>query len=395
MFAWMMWTALASAAEPMSLDAAWEAAADSPLSALAGVEAERGTAERISARAWGNPSVNYQGFGRTVGTADAINGQQHQLTVSLPLPLTGALPARTKRGRLAESLGEARSEAERAVLAREVADAWFALLAAQEATTVLDDAQRRIDDLVVTARARGEQGALRPWDVERIALEAQALDRELALARQQQRRAAAAVAALTGAVPEDLQAQGDLTAPFVGALQQDAPADVAAQELAVAYASQSTREARWSRLAEPELELGNYWTRDGDSQSLYAGLSWELPLFDRGRGPVAQAVAEERASRAEQAQRQAQRAAQSEAARRIASELGAEVARLGPAQDTLLDGAEVAWREGEASLIELLDAIAAVVDQQLDRIELLGALREAEVQRAWLDGELDSAISPR
>lgn len=390
------WFGLALAAEPLTLSEAWTAAQAAPDAVLASVEADLGRAERVEASAWTNPSIGYQGYGRVRGTADAINGQQHQVDLGFSLPLTGELSARLRRGQLAEQLGEARATSRYAALGEAVGQAWLSLLAAQEREQLLRGASDRLGALVELTRRRAEEGAARPSDVDRMRLAGLALDRQLALARQERRGAASALAGLLGRADDTIDAVGVLTEalPLGAAETSDSPL-VEQARLALAHAEQAAREARRSRVPEPELRVGGYWTTDGDSASLTAGLGWDLPVFDRGQGRVATAEATRAGAEAE--------------ARRVTAVVSSELAALRAALDELraiahaspvaigavLAATEVAWREGEASLLELVDAVSAEVERGLDAVDLHLTVRQLELRLAALDGSLARRVQQR
>ena len=391
---WLVtWIGLASAAEPLTLEGAWAEAAGSPEILLADAAAAEGLAERTEARAFTNPTVDYQGYGRTRGTADAINGQQHQVDLGIGLPITGEYAARLRRGREAARLGEVRSESARAVLAEAIATAWFELLAAQEREAVLEASRDRVRALVDLTRRRAEQGAARPWDVDRMRMAQLDTERQLAEARRARLLAQAELAALIGRQDRNIDTQGSLSltaldladpaseAPFV----REAEAFVARQDALV-------REVRRSRVPEPAVQVGAYLTRDGDSASLVAGIGWDLPLFDRGRGRVDRAEVE--AMQAEASLRRVEDTVRSEV-ESLALALAAlrELAADAPRPDrSVVTAAEVAWREGETGILELVDTLTADVSLQLQAVDLQLSIRQTEVRLALLQGRLDRVI---
>ncbi|MCB9662897.1 MAG: TolC family protein [Alphaproteobacteria bacterium] len=391
------WMALALAGESLTLDAAWEQATLAPEAALAEVERQLGHAERQEAGAWTNPTLDYQGYGRLQGTADAINAQQHQVDLGIALPVTGELAARLRRGRLAELLGDARADRRSTLLAEAVGAAWVDLLAAQDRARVLDDALARLDGLVALTTHRAEEGAARPWDVDRMRLARLAMARERAHAGQARHAAAADLAALLGRDDPDVHANGDLEAPLRTHRASAAPAAspfVREARLALEHREEGVREARRSRIAEPELRVGGYWTTDGTSASIVAGLGWDLPVFDRGQGRVAQAEAERASAAAEARHVEVRVAAERAALQRALDDLDALASTLPVPEGAVLAAAEVAWTEGEAGILELVDAVSAEVAQRLDALAVHAARRHLELRLAALDGELAAPLSP-
>ncbi|MCB9671292.1 MAG: TolC family protein [Alphaproteobacteria bacterium] len=384
----MLWVGPALAGEPLTLAAALDAARNAPEADLAEAAAAHGLAERLETRAWTNPSLGYQGYGRVDGDADAINGQQHQVDLGVQLPVMGVRAARLRRGRSAEVLGSAVVAGRRTVLAESVGRAWLGLLAAQARESVLVEARDRLASLLEVTERRAAEGAATRWDVDRLRLAERAVERSVARVRQERAGSAAALGGLLGKADADLEAAGDLREPL---LSPDHPSNAVSpfqiEALAAeAYAGEVAREARRSRIPDPEMRLGTYWTTDGASRSLAVGVGWDLPVFDRGRGRVAVAEAERMASEAE--------------SRRVTAALVAERAALLTTLQDLRDAtedvaagrvqaaAEVAWLEGEAGVFELVDAVTAEVDERLDALDLQLALRATELRLATLDGVL-------
>jgi len=393
---WWMWMGLALAAEPVTLDAAWDAARTAPEATLAQVEADLGRAERLTAGAWKNPSLDYQGYGRLRGTADAVNGQQHQVDLGVALPITGELAASLRRGRLAEQLGNARATTRQTLLAEAVGSAWMELLAAQEREQILAEASGRLSGLVELTERRAAEGAARPWDVDRMRLARLTLERQLALARQDRATAGALLAAVLGRPDTEIQAVGDLRRPIEAASQgnaEDSPF-LAEARTARDHRDAAAREARLSRLPEPELRVGGYWTTDGDSTSIVAGLGWDLPVFDRGQGRVATAEAARAAADAEARRVEAWVEAERTAVLTAMEDLRRLSVASNVPDGAVLAAAEVAWTEGEAGILEIVDAVSAEVEQRLDAVSIDLALRLLELRLATLNGALADRVAP-
>lgn len=379
-----------AAGAELSLEEAWALAARAPAAAQAVAAEEAGRAERFALRAYQNPEVSYQGYKRRSGTADAINGEQHQVDLGLAVPLTGARGARVREGRLAEVAGAASAREIRAAVAEEVADAWLELLAAQERVGVLGDAAASIDDVLARTRQRVAEGGARRYDHDRIALVRASLARQQGLEDQERRLAAARLAALIGLSEEAPAGRGrlaDLDGWLVG---PEGTAPSVARARAVAERMEAAvRAARRSRLADPQVSAGGYWTVDGTSTSIVGGLSWELPVFERGRAEVAAARAGQRAAEAELGQLEAARAARRAALVASADALAAALRVEAPDGAAVLRAAEVAYNEGEGSVLELVDATTARVDTSIEQVDTWLELRRTELQIAALDGGLD------
>lgn len=184
-------------------------------------------------------------------------------------------------------------------------------------------------------------------------------------------------------------AAGSLERP-VGLLEQSADESplVAEARLAVEHERQRLREMRRSVIPEPEVRAGTLWTHDGDSASVFVGVGGALPVFDRGRGRVLRARAELSAAEAELRRVEAEVSAEIEALRSSLDQLESVARETPPLDDMFVRGAEVAWREGESGMLELVDAISADLDVRLDTVELQQSIRAAELRLALLQGRL-------
>lgn len=158
-----------------------------------------------------------------------------------------------------------------------------------------------------------------------------------------------------------------------------AEADLAAAEL--------TRKAAGRFLRSPEVSLG--WQRQElgpeSVDGPILGLSWSVPLFDRKQAAreASEAGVEAAQARVEIAQREVN--AEREAAERSYSRLREALARARQEHasiERMLDGAEAAFRLGEASLTDLLETHRSVTEAELAALDLhqaaLAAARELE-----------------
>src|SRR5262249_46435405 len=140
--------------------------------------------------------------------------------------------------------------------------------------------------------------------------------------------------------------------------------------------------ARRERLPVPVLSAGGEFTLDAQSTSFVAGLSMALPVFDRGPGGLAPAPAPAHRPAPELAARTAEARA----------DLHRAVAVLGQRRDTLerLDRdvlsrlpemrqmSEDAYREGQADILDLLDALRSRTSAQMARLDALESVVLAE-----------------
>lgn len=356
--------------------------------------------EEVQARVRPNPELRYMGYGRFFGTPQAINGQQHQVEVGVPLLIAGQTRTRLRAAQARARVAEAESCVYAQVVARDAVDRFVTLLAAQERLAILEEGDRALAATEELTRARADVGAQTKFDVLRVSTEREIFAVQLSDARSAVADAAARLGAVLGAPRWRPRAVGSLEP------NEQAPSDFDAlwamqgkglpavlfatrtQEAAAAERRAAERE-RWP---VPEVSLGSYLTTDGKSGSVVGGLRLPLPILDRGQGLLARAHAVERAA----------------AARRTEIELGV-AAELRRSIDVLVSRREsalafrrsalarapelrtmayAAYRGGVSRVLELLDAERAWLDIRLRWIDLLERLALAELDVQFASGTL-------
>ncbi len=263
-----------------------------------------------------------------------------------------------------------------------LAQAWIALWGAQERLRLQDDVLQLYRRTLDAAQRRLKAGDVAAADVARIELDVRRAETEIALADGERIAARNAVASLLAidASGDALRAgepwptAGDAAAPLL------APGEAERPDLQAARARQAAADAQ-SRLAR------SLQTRDvtiGVQAERYAppaGGGWllgafvSLPLFvnHRYEGEIARAeadraIAEESRSRIEQQARADQRrlldARASAGARRTALERDAL-----PLAEKVAANAELAYRKGAGTVLELLDALRQLRALQLEALQ--------------------------
>lgn len=242
----------------------------------------------------------------------------------------------------------------------------------------------RVGSLAQREAVRAERGEASGLEARRLGLAAATLRSRVALAAGASERARAEAAAWHPGLPVDawpvlpeLPAAPSLDGADVRV--RAAEADLAAAELA----QLATRPI----VASPEVTLG--WRRQdltpGAVDGPIFGVAWSLPIFDRRQAARRNAGAGLEAARArlELAEREsaAARAAASTNFVRLAEALAEAREELG-ATERMLDGAEAAFRQGEAGLTDLLETHRSVTEAELAVLDLheaaLAAHRELE-----------------
>ena len=270
------------------------------------------------------------------------------------------------------------------------------LAAAQERVALLGHQRRLTADLVELITFRVEAGEGRELDRLRGVVELGQIDRALTVATAEAEALSTTLVRLSGGVlPAGLQL--DLTLPTATpAVAPAAVADVAvAANPHIAVAESRLRQAEAAVAVTASGRSPTVVARAGrdsdlDVRTTSLTVAVKVPLWNANRGAVAGARAErlraaallegarrDIAARAEAAARRY--LAAREAARRSADELL-------PAARESLDLAEFSYRQGEASLLEALDARRAYQESAIQDLELRRDVHRLRVELEALTG---------
>ena len=165
-----------------------------------------------------------------------------------------------------------------------------------------------------------------------------------------------------------------------------------------AIADAQLRQARAEGRLDPSVGVGVRQLRETGDRALVASLSVPLPLFDRNQGNVAAARSDIQAAEARrnsvltntQAAIANARAALDAADARVAALAGSAINQAREA----LRLAELSYRAGKSSLIELLDAQQAYSETQAELIAARRARAEAQAtleRQAAAVGDMEAA----
>ena len=250
----------------------------------------------------------------------------------------------------------------------------------------------RVESLAEREAARAEGGEASGLEASRLQLAAAMLRSRVALAGVAGEEARAEAAAWNPGLPPDARpVLPELPeAPSVNGADtrvRAAEATLAAAELA--------RLATRPVTASPEVTLG--WQEQdiglGSASGPVFGVAWSVPLFDRRQAARRRSGTALEAARArlELVEREstASRTAASNNFTRLASALAEAGEELG-ATERMLDGAEAAFRQGEAGLTDLLETHRSVTEAELAVLDLheaaLAVHRELERLAAVREG---------
>jgi outer membrane protein, heavy metal efflux system len=365
-------------------------------SARAAVRAAEGRARQ--AGAFPNPVASYS---REQTSGNGLDVSQDIIALEQPLELGGQRGARRDAAKLLLAATEARLAAARSQVAFQVTRAYAEAVAADRHATLSDQAAQVFGEAGRVGRERLAAGDISGYEHRRIRLEAAryaALRAEAGLARAKARRT---LATLLSAQDHPVQSQALLltdtvrsdTLPFgVDSLVMLALArrpDLVALEWEVGAAQAEARLARGERIPTPTLGAG--YKREqapgvGSLDGFTAQLSVPIPLWNRHGGAVQAAEAEAERRQADQVAFRRRTELEVREAYDGYQALAAQLAALGGRiQEDARPGirsAQAAYREGETSLIEWLDAVRAFHEAESSYASLAA---EHTVQRATLE----------
>ncbi len=306
--------------------------------------------------------------------------------LSEEVPLWGKRPARIEQATNALASAEAsRGDVDR-LATFEVRRRFVGLQLASERVRLARENVARYRETVRVTAERARSGDISSTDYDRIALEQRGFERELAQAIGARREAADALLALVGSDADDVEPSGSLAVPAAPAdvdrLTADALADrpdLKAAETSRAAAEAALRLARAEAWPNPTVGIGythSEFRASGDlPDSIGANLSVPLPVANRNEGAIERAAAEAEAAREEVRRlrlaipREVRTAVDEyERARARIARFDGEFSRQA---ESARRAAEVSYRDGAVSPLELLEAERAFIATQRDRLDAL------------------------
>ena len=365
-------------------------------------EADLARAETVSVGLWPNPSIEWER--QPNPTEDRVVGGQHTLMASIPLVLSGRLGLEARAAARSADAAEARRERARAELRSEAVRTFGAALAAKRRREILHEAVAALDEMARIIGVREKAGEAAGYDRSRILLERASVDGELQAAVTEEQRASSSALRLLGSQNSTLDLDDTLVPPrptadisaLVAAIETSR-ADLDALRLDRESAELAGRAASRAWIPDPTLGAGALILEDaqhGESVGAVVGLSITLPLFDRGQGDKARAVAARslavvRYNRLLQAARTDLTAA--------AESLRARRSRLQHFREDVLARAKevqgiaaAGYRGGGVELLAVVDA-----ERSMREAELAEVARELEVREAENDLQLISGAYDR
>ena len=368
--------------------------------AIAGAEANR-----ITAGAYPNPTLSYGRFRPRSGQSSTLfdGTRQEQATVDVPLLIAGQRSARVEKAEREFEAAQARVISGTSSLAAEAGAAYVALLAAQEKSTLLSEANGELERLRNIIAGRQASGMSSRYDLTRIDVELGGFRAKLDESKADIADRAGNLAALLGLPQWRPKAAGSLKPMKIESTvlthardrAVTSPATVAASRDETA-AQSGVEVARRERWPVPSVSAGRAWTTEPYGSANYLGLSVEIPIFDTRRGPLAKAEADAITATLKRELTQAEVAAHLERLAGIISSRESGLQRFEKESASKLPElkqmAEDAYRLGRGSILELLDSLRSRHELQQTRIDLVAALLEAQIRFLATSGDLEKSV---
>ena len=363
------------------------------------------TARERQARALPNPTLSYQ---REVTSEGGQANAQHIVSIDQPLELGGQRGARSVAARLRREAAVARLSAAEMQLDYDVTRAYALAMAADRRATLAETAADAFNRARTASETRLTAGDVSGYANRRLRLEAARYGALLAEAQLTRRTARLTLASLIAANVDSLRPLNavlddsvvanvvTVTADSLQSLAFRNRAELRAAILNAEAAAAEARLASRERVPVPVLTAGmkNEEVVGGDElNGFVAGISLPLPLWDRRGGAVdaANADARRRTTEADAVRRRVARevAEALDGLRAIVEQLAVLAPHLGAESERALRAAQVAYAEGEISLVEWLDAVRAYQEAESTFTSLRA---ESLIRRAGLDRAIGIAI---
>jgi cobalt-zinc-cadmium efflux system outer membrane protein len=378
----------------------------SPRYAVAHSQIEAAQAEVVAVDVLPNPKVSYGRYDRAGGRRNTqFDGpSQQNITVEVPLLLAGQRGARKEAAERQVEVAEANVETQYNRLIRETWRLFEQLLAGQQRVAVLEEANRELERLQTIITGKENAGTASRYDVMRIAQEVQSLKARLDNAYTDTTSIVGELGVLLGFPDWKPQATGVLAPIGVSAdvntlwlqAEHNNPELESARRETIA-ANSGLERARRERWPVPSLLVGTAFTDQPYGNTTFAGVSVDLPIFDRGQGGMARASAEKHAALLK---RELLLAATKQELERAVDVLVSRRKTLSKFEHNVLEPlptlkqmAEDAYRLGKTGLLELLDSSRSRTEIKLSYLELLVGEIEAELDTMMASGLLVTTLA--
>jgi len=359
-------------------------------------EVEAAAARMKSAGLWDNPTIAYE---REEVNDSGGSIPETYLTLELPLEISGRRAFRVDSAERGVQAAQADVEATRLTLLVDAMRVYLRAAAWRERLQIIQAARDDLARLRDSIKSRADAGDASGYDLTRIEVELSSLEDRVADAQRETAKARLKMGMFLGRLGEPFEATDPLTTKHLAGPKvpennaRSHPQLMAARQRVAQYSLEREAAARgWV----PYLTLsGGLKTSsfEGDTASGYvAGIALTIPIFDFGQGEKAEANASLRRARAREAHIALQAGTNIAVAQETFESALKQVRRFErdqlPRLQKLMGTAEIAYREGERPIFELLDAyrmaretriryVILKLNARLSEIDLMAALGRA------------------
>lgn len=365
---------------------------------------ESANAEVVAAGVLPNPRISYGRYDLLTQQNTMYDGNvQQQVILEVPVLIAGQRGARVEAAEKNVEVTAADIDAEFADLIHQEWGLFVKQLADKQRIAVLDETTRYMGHLADIVLGRARAGNASRYDLLRIEIETKAVQTRLETVSNNLSSSAGELGVLLGLSGWKPQAAGKLdylnVPTDIEKLWADAinlnPALEAARrgEMAADAGLERAERERWPI---PSLQVGSVFTDKPYGNTSFAGVSVDLPIFDRGQGGMARANAEKQAAilakgLANAQTRSALERAVDQLSKRRATRIKFEQEVMGKLSDLKAMG-EASYRLGKGSLLDLLDASRSRTETELTHLDLMQAEIEAELDILKVAGLLTSTV---
>lgn len=354
---------------------------------------EQKEGNKRSASAYPNPTLSFQsGQGTVRDPSVGISITERYISLSQPLEWPGKRAARERAAQAGvEGAMASRSETTLNLIAATKKAFYDLLLAERQRETALQNVQtmKEVREAVIR---RVDAGEAPPFEAVKVKVEDMKVQKEVARITGEVQAFQASLNSLTaGALGPEFSIQGDF-ARWPGALHLSTLSEQALAhhpvimkwENLVEEAKHTHRQEQQARI--PNVTVSGGYQRDAGREAYVAGISIPFPVWDQRQGEIAQAKAtlRQREARLLRAKHELLKGVtqQIQLSQAAAAQISTyEQGLLKQAQEALRI-AQVSFKFGEASLLEVLDAQRVLRQTQVDyaqaKYDLSTALTELE-----------------
>lgn len=347
--------------------------------------------------AFSNPTAEWQVEGLS---SDGLLETDRFLTATLPIDLFGSRLARRASGRATIRSAEAEAlSISRQVELDAAASYWRAALA-QALYDAESEQRSALEELARYDEVRYREGAIAEVDALRTRLEADRARITEAIARTELAEARAELAIALGLDTDEIpRLEPLIVEPMKAAWRtpslEEALESARSRRPELQAANSALDAARLQRTAArlgslPQPDLIGGMKRTNGATGAVIGVSLPIPLFDRNQGEREVATGELRRAeahrRAVEAMITTEVTAAVETLEALLDALGPDEWDLGARGREMTEIMENAYREGGATLVELLETRRAAIEAQISALRWHAELRIALLQLNYLTG---------